>query len=139
MTERRPDLVAVARAHAAAEAVGDLETTLATLEADPVYELWPLGVAFRGRDAARVYYEHFFANVRPLVSGYELRNEWVNDHGLAQEYVIEFRRPDGAERHPVIGILTFGTSALSGERLYGSDRLFRLLCGPALELARPLT
>ena len=138
MTERA-DLVAVARSHAAAEAVGDLETTLATLEADPVYELWPLGVAFRGQDAARVYYEHFFANVRPLVSGYELRNEWVNDRGLAQEYMIEFELPEGAERHPVIGILTFGASALSGERLYGSDRLFDVLCGPALKLARPIT
>ena len=51
-------LVAVAHAHAAAEAADDLETTLATLDDDPVYELLPMGVAFRGRDAARVYYEH---------------------------------------------------------------------------------
>jgi hypothetical protein len=47
------ELVAVA--HAAAEADDDLETTLATLDDDPVYELLPMGVAFRGRDAARTY------------------------------------------------------------------------------------
>jgi hypothetical protein len=32
----------------------------------------------------------------------------------------------------------YGESKLSGERLYGSDRLFELLFGPALELAHPI-
>ena len=138
MSEPAPDLVGVARAHAAAEAAGDLEATLATLDPEPVYELWPMGVTFRGEAAARAYYEHFCNTVRPLVSSAELRNEWVNDHGVAQEYEIEFRLPEGTERHRVLAILTFGESALSGERLYGSDRLFGLLFGPVLELARPV-
>jgi hypothetical protein len=138
VADRTDELVAVAHAHAAAEAADDLETTLATLEDDPVYELLPMGVAFRGRTAARTYYEHFFGTVRPLVRGYELRNEWVNARGLAQEYVIEFGLAEGAERHPVLAILTFGDSALSGERVYASDRLLQLLFGPVLALARPL-
>jgi hypothetical protein len=132
------ELAAIARAHTAAEAENDLKATLATLDADPVYELLPLGVAFRGRAAARAYYEHFFGTVRPLVRGYELRDEWVNDRGLAQEYVIEFGLPEGVEVHPVLSILTFGASALSGERVYGSDRLLHVLFGPVLGLARPL-
>jgi len=53
--------------------------------------------------------------------------------------VIDFRLPDATvERHHVLGILTFGVTALSGERLYASDRAFELLFGPVLELAHPM-
>ncbi len=37
-----------------------------------------------------------------------------------------------------MSILTFEETALSGERIYASDRLLELLVGPALALARPL-
>ena len=139
MARTTDELVAIAQAHAAAEARDDFETTMATLDDDPVYELLPAGLAFRGRDAARTYYEYFFTTVKPMVSGYELRNEWFNDRGLGQEYVIDFRLADGTtERHHVLSILTFGVTALSGERLYASDRLFELLFGPVLQLAHRL-
>ena len=132
-------LIDIAHAHAQAEAEDDFETTMATLEDDPVYELQPMGVAFRGRDAAKVYYDHFFANVKPIIAGYDLRGEWANDQGVAQEYVIHFRLADGTEEsHPVMSILTFGKTALSGERLYASERLLHLLLGPALDLAQPI-
>jgi hypothetical protein len=63
----------------------------------------------------------------------------VNDNGVAQEYVIHFALPDGSrETHRVMAILTFGDTALSGERLYASDRLLELLFGPALDLAQPI-
>ena len=53
--------------------------------------------------------------------------------------MIHFRLPDGSEEsHPAFSILVFGETKLSGERLYGSERLFELLFGPALELARPI-
>src|SRR5215475_10686118 len=81
-------MVAVAHAHAAAEAAGDLEQTMATLDDDPVYELQPRGVVLRGRDAARRYYEHFFANVMPRVTGFDLRSEWITDDGVLQEYTL---------------------------------------------------
>ena len=61
MTKTREELVEIARAHAAAEGRNDLATTLATLEAEPVYELQPVGRVLRGMAAARAYYEHFFA------------------------------------------------------------------------------
>jgi len=133
------ELIAIARAHAEAEGRNDLATTLATLEPDPVYELQPAGRVLRGMAAARCYYDHFLAHFRPLISGYELRGEWVNDEGLGQEYVITVRTPDGgAERHHVIGILSFGTQALSGERVYAGERLLRLMLGPAWDLSEPL-
>jgi hypothetical protein len=133
------ELVAVARAHADAEARDDLESALATLEPDPVYELQPVGRVMRGMDAARRYYQHFFADFRPLVRGYELRAEWVTEQSVGQEYRIDLTTPDrGRESHHVIGILTFGENALSGERVYASERLLRVMFGPAYELSEPL-
>ena len=133
-------MVAVALAHAAAEGAGDLEETMATLDDDPVYELLPRGVALRGRDAARRYYEHFFANVMPRVTGFDLRSEWVTDEGVLQEYTLFV---DGLGEpgvgHSIIGILTFGDNGkLSGERLYASDGLLEFMFGPVLDEAVPL-
>ena len=45
-------VTAVAHAHAAAEAVDDFDTVMDTLDDDPLYELQPVGLGFRGRDAA---------------------------------------------------------------------------------------
>ena len=132
-------MVAVALAHAAAEAAGDLDETMATLDDDPVYELLPRGVVLRGRDVARRYYEHFFANVMPRVTGFDLRSEWVTDEGVLQEYTLYVDGlGDPGSAHPIIGILTFGTDGkLSGERLYASDALFEFMFGPLLAEAEP--
>lgn len=139
MGASRERLIALARAHAAAEGGGDMEGTLATLEPDPVYELQPVGLAFRGMDGARLFYTHFFASFQPLIEGHVLRGEFVGDEGVAQEYVIALRFPDGhRERHPVLGVLTFGREALSGERVWASERLLRLMFGPAFVRAQPI-
>ena len=136
----RDALVAVALAHAGAEAVDDRETVFATLEDNPIYELQPVGIVLEGMDKAKRYYDHFFSTFRPMVANYEMRGEWVNDVGVAQEYTIWTQSPDGGptERHDVFAILTFGTTKLSGERLYASERLLRLMFGPAYDLAQPL-
>jgi len=135
----REELIAIAHRHAAAEATGDLAGTLATLDADPVYEFEPAGLLLRGLPAVKVYYEHFFATFQPQIAGYELRGEWLNDEGLGQEYWIDLRRPGGGtERHAVIGILLFGDEGLRGERIYASDRMLRTMFGPALPLAEPM-
>jgi hypothetical protein len=134
MTTRDLDALAdVARAHANAEAMGDLDRTLGTLDPEPVYELLPMGVILRGGDFARAYYERFFAECAPRVIGYELRSEWLMDEGLGQEYRIEVSTDDGPRHYDVIGILTFGDHGLlSGERLYASDEFHRFLFGPLL-------
>ena len=131
MTTAAHKLLDVARRHAAAEAAGNLEATLATLEPEPVYTFYPAQVGFVGMTATRRYYEHFFAYVLPRIQGYTLHGEWENDFGLAQEYTVVVRHDDGlAREHRILGILTFGPHALSGERLYASDELFRFLIGP---------
>jgi len=115
--------------------VDDLATVLATLEDDPVYELQPVGLVLNGMDLAKRYYDHFFTAFRPVVANYAMRGEWVNDVGLLQEYTIwTSTGPGGAiERHEVIGLLTFGRTKLSGERVYGSERLLRLMFGPVYD------
>jgi len=137
----RPDLdalIEMARAHAHAEARGDLAGTLATLDPEPVYELLPMGVTLSGSAFARSYYERFFAECMPQFVGYELRNEWVMDDGLGQEYRIDVAAHDGTRRHDILGILTFGEHGLlSGERLYASDELLRFLFGPLLTPPSP--
>jgi hypothetical protein len=130
-------LVAVARAHAEAEGRGDLATALATLEADPVYELATLGISFRGKDAARTYYEHFFRAFQPHIAGFELVNQWVTAEGVGEEYWLDLALPGAPrERHRIIGILVFGETRLAGERLYASEGLLRVMLGPAYEIAR---
>jgi SnoaL-like domain len=124
-------LVDVALRHAQAEADGDLDATMATLEDDCVYELQPMGLRLVGRDNARAYYDWFFPNFMPRVANYEMRAEWINDQGVAQEYRIWVRGDDGqVEEHDLIGILCFGNELLSGERLYADERILRMMFGP---------
>jgi hypothetical protein len=134
MSPRDLDALAdVARAHANAEATGDLDGTLATLDPDPVYELLPMGVTLSGGDFARACYERFFSECVPRIVGYELRSEWIMDDGLGQEYRVDIETPNGPRRYDILGILTFGDDdLLSGERLYASDDMFRFLFGPLL-------
>ncbi len=129
-------LVAVAKRHAEAEAKSDLATTLATLEDDPIYELATLGISFRGKAAAKTYYEHFFGTFQPWIAGFELVNQWATPEGLGEEYWLELAMPGcERERHRIVGMLVFGASKLAGERLYASERLLRAMLGPAYEIA----
>jgi hypothetical protein len=142
-TQTRDDQLAVAWAHAAAEGEGDLAGTMATLDDDPSYELQPLGRVLRGRDRAQRYYEWFFANFMGRVESFEIRNEWVNDEGLAQEYTMWVRMGEDptagpAERIEIIGILLFGDGALRGERLYCDEACLRLMFGPLLDETEPV-
>jgi len=140
MTASHESLVAIAREHSAAEGVGDLETVLGTLEDDPVYELQPVGLEFRGMDAVRAYYDYFFSTFSTFVAGATLRGESVAADGVVEEYTIWTKAGPGnaLERHEVVGILTFGDDRLSGERVYGSERLLRLMFGPVYDISTPI-
>lgn len=131
-------LTAIAHRHSAAEAAGDLAGTMATLEDEPVYELYPVGLQLRGMDLARRYYEYFFAEVLPRTVGFTLRTEWINELGVLQEYDVVCK-VDGAEKtFRVLGILKFGRNALSGERLYADEEFLRLLFGPLWSELEPV-
>jgi hypothetical protein len=130
MKATQAELTAVAHRHAAAEAAADIEGTMQTLEGEPVYELYPVGRKLSGMATVRRYYDYFFADVLPHTLGYQLRNAWVNDAGLCEEYDIQCRI-DGVEHSfRVLSILKFGERALTGERLYADEKFFRFLFGP---------
>jgi hypothetical protein len=130
----RDAMVAMARAHVAAERVANVDGTLATLDDDPIYELQPMNVVLRGRDVARRYYEHFFATCRPRIRRSDLRSEWITDRGVLHEYILHLDEPDGTTaRHHLVAVLEFGAGRLSGERLYAGDALLRMMFGPVLE------
>lgn len=120
-----------ARAHAQAEASGDLAGCLATLVTEPHYEFHPLGLAMRGLDLVRRYYENYFAEFVPRVQGYELLGEWASEAGVAQEYTISLRVSGADEHYRVVGILTPNAAGdlLSGERLYASEGFVRRMGG----------
>lgn len=140
MAKTVAELTAIAHRHAAAEADGDLAATLATLEAEPVYELYPIGLRMTGLPLARRYYSHFFAEVVPRIAGYEMLGEWVNEFGVLQEYRVAIRHEAGQVRDfRIVGLLKFGDTALTGERLYADTELLRILFAPVwseLEAAR---
>jgi hypothetical protein len=138
MTKSIAELTAIAHRHAAAETEGDLAATLATLEPDPVYELYPVGLRMTGLPLARRYYAHFFAHVAPRIAGYEMLGEWINELGVLQEYRVSV----GYEQAPardfrIMGLLRFGDSALAGERLYADTEILRILFEPVWGELKP--
>lgn len=118
--------------HAKLEADCDLEGTLATVVAHPVYEFHPAGVRLEGREQVRRYYEHLLTHFVPKTRGVTLVEEWVSAASVAQEYEITVDVEGALETHRVIGILFAEGERLGGERIYSSERCARLMLGEAL-------
>jgi len=128
-------LIAAAHAHARTESEGDLEGIMGTMEGEPIYEFYPVGRSFRGVAKTRRYYQHFVADFQHRITGYELLSESTGREGVAQEYNIRLTLPEASEpsTHRIMAILTFGEWGISGERMYGEERLFRAMLGPLWE------
>jgi hypothetical protein len=124
------DLVKTALRHAEAEGAFDMAGTLATLEAEPVYDLYPLALRMVGMDRAHRYYAHYFAEVAPRIVHFSLIAEWINENGVCQEYDVTYRHDSGPRVHRILGILTFGKTLLSGERIYADEEMLRIMFAP---------
>jgi hypothetical protein len=135
----RDRLRELARVHIRAEADGDIDTILATLEADPFYELHPLGVRFSGRDAVRRYYEWLCTGFRARQRHTALIGEYVGDAGVIFEYRMWIARDDGTVvAHNLVGVDVAGDELLAGERVYAHPELIELMVGPVLAEAVPI-
>jgi hypothetical protein len=132
------DLVKNALRHAEAEGAFDMAGTLATLEEQPVYDLMPIGLRMVGMDRARRYYAHYFANVAPRIVHFALIAEWVSEHGVCQEYDVTYRHDAGPRTHRILGILTFGTTLMSGERIYADEEMLRIMFAPVWDELEPI-
>ena len=122
--------IALAHRHAQAESNGDVEATLATLEAEPVYYFYPAGRKFTGMANTRRFYEGFVHHFKPRIRNVVFHGEAVGTDGLFQEYTIAVECEDGVVRdYRILGVLMFGKTALTGERMYADEALFRLIAG----------
>lgn len=132
MTRSLINLIAVAHRHAVTEGGQDVDAIMATMEGEPVYELYPVGKRFAGMANTRRYYEHFVSHVQPRMRGASAVSQSVGPDGLVEEYTISAVL-DGAaapSTHRVMAILTFGEQGLSGERIYSDEAFLRTLVGP---------
>ncbi len=133
------DLVKNALRHSEAEAGFDMAGTMATLEDNPVYDLMPIGLRMTGMDRARRYYEHYFANVAPRIVHFALVAEWIGKDGVNQEYDVTYRHDDGTTKiYRILGILTFGKTKMTGERVYAQDELLRIMFAPVWDELEPI-
>jgi hypothetical protein len=136
--ERVAQVLAVGTNHARVETARELENTMATLGPDPVYEFFPVGLRLRGTDGVRRYYEHLMAQFLPNVESATVVGEWCNENSLNQEYDVQLRVDGQLERHRVLGILLVAGDRLSGERIYGGERLLRLMLGGVYDELEPI-
>jgi len=124
--------------HARLEAERDLDGLMATLVRDPVYEFHPLGMSLRGAERIRRYYHQFFAGFMAHIADHALLGEWANEESVVQEYDITIEIDTVKETHRVVGILYGEGRLLGGERIYGSDRVIRLMLGDLFTELEPL-
>ena len=82
--------------------------------------------------------QEFFENFMARIAGYELLEEWANETSVAQEYSITVSVDAKPETHRVIGILYAEGERLGGERIYGSERVVRLMAGEIFAELEPL-
>lgn len=134
MKKNRAELVAMGQRHSAAEAVLDVEATLATMEAPYFYEIWPAGLRMEGLENARRYYTYHFETLRPRMLAMDRIGDWEGDDGIVIERYVHVKMEDGTvEKFRVIAVQAFGDSKIAGERMYASDRFLRLIFGPMLD------
>src|SRR4051812_9652613 len=88
------ELARMAIRHIEAEALDDVPGTLATLVADPIYELWPIGLSLRGLDKIRRYYQHFFTVARPHIADYVVHSLCYGETSMITEITLTWRYDD---------------------------------------------
>ena len=139
----REQMAALGHLHAELEARQQLEPLLETLVPEPAYAFYPLGRGLCGGENVRRYYAQFFADFMQKIRGHALREEWVNETSVAQEYDITVEADGETEMHRVLGILFAEAGPdgvrLGGERIYGSERVVRLMTGAMWDELHPLS
>lgn len=133
-------LVSIAVAHSELEAGTDADILMASMEPEPVYDLYPIAKRFSGRAKARRYNQHYFTEVLPRLKGFTVRSEAISEIGLSREYDVKALMP-GAETtslHRIFAILTFGPERLSGMRIYTDEKMLRFMIGPLWNSLEPI-
>lgn len=112
---------------------GDVDGAMSVLAPEPVFELRPVGLQLRGRDNVRRYYEYMCAH--GSASGFTLVDLYFADAAVAYELHLEY----GSETFRLMAVMPTDGNRFAGERLFGDERLFRIMFGgPIWSLLTPL-
>lgn len=132
-------MLEAAREHATAEAMLDMDRTLATLVEEPVFEFFPAGLTLRGRALIETFYRERYATFASSVVGFELHGEWANGDTAIQEYGVDVKGPNGTQRFRVVSMTPVREDGLLfGERLYCDVGFLHALLGPLFEHCQPV-
>lgn len=108
----------VFKVHAEAELATDIEATMATLTADPHYELITVGWHVRGQAAVREMYSRLYAGYNRRVTASTGRVLAVAPDALIREGYTTLSTGTGTATYHSIAVITFEHDRISGERLY---------------------
>jgi hypothetical protein len=143
MQEFRSELSAteveeLAQTHAYHEDRGEFEPLLRTLTSDAVYQFCPLGVQLEGVDAVLRYYERVERHYSPLVEQSRVEMFVASESAAAIEYALQLRLDGGRVDDRLVVVLPVRGRLFSGERIYSSERVLRLLLGEMIDETRPI-
>jgi len=129
----------IAARHAELEGNLELDALMQTLVAEPVFEFHPPGAALVGGDTLRRYYARFLEHFMPLVEEVHLIGQTGDGSASVHEYQIRLRIDGRLEDHQLVAVMFGSEDRMGGERLYGSDRLLRLMLGEFEAELQPLS
>ncbi|AIY48003.1 hypothetical protein [Mycolicibacterium fortuitum] len=122
MTEMtKNEMEEILLAHEKGELEEDLDATMATLVANPHYELPTLGYAFDGYDAVREAYSRIMPGTRTRNVAAKMRVHAIDSNTLVREAHVSFNTRSGQRVNGnYIVVMSFDPEQklISGERMY---------------------
>ncbi len=134
-TERMFEL---ATRHARVESQKRMTELMDTLIAEPVYLFLAQGLTLRGGAQVRRYYQQFFDDYMPRITGGKRLGQWGDESAVAREDAIEFEGVNGPELHRIMSVLFAEGDRLGGERIYASDHVVHRMVGEMFAELEPI-
>jgi hypothetical protein len=119
--------------HLEAEVALDVDATMATMAADPIWECVPLNFRATGAEAVRELYTRVIANYIPRLQNFEELTSSMGENQAVVEHMFTMDMPDGSVAkgyHLAIALMKNGE--MVGERVYFDstvEKLFRWALG----------
>ncbi len=123
------DLLALATRRFKAVESANVDESMSVLIDDPVFDLFPIGLRLSGQENVRNYYSYFFDHAKHDFHSKPI-DVFYADAAIGFELDITHAPSVG---EPVIyrlfAIMPVEGDRFTGERLFGDERLFRLMFG----------
>lgn len=119
---------------------GDIDAIMALLCDDPVFELYPIGLKLAGKENVRRYYHHFCETVTPQLEATPVGSPFLSSSAIGFEMDMVRQGANSVrEEFRVLALMNAEGGKFTGERLYASEGLFRLMFGgPIWSLLTPI-